>query len=114
MQYGKDGNGQWSPCRAKPENYGKPPCYHSEHRSMSADDANKMNENAIAENHTVNGTASMLSKSPRSNSEATQRDQRIATTTHRAHSIATRPAPNGSPQDAVKVRAWLAPTNVAS
>lgn len=49
MQYGKGKDGQWSPCKAKPENYGKPPCYHTDHQNMSRNEAESLNEESFKE-----------------------------------------------------------------
>lgn len=58
-RYGKNADGSYSECRAKPGNEGRYGCFHKEHTDMTADEAQAANEKAAARNAT---SATALSK----------------------------------------------------
>ena len=46
QQYGRNDDGSWSVCKAKPENVGRYNCHHAEHQILSSTEAQTRNERA--------------------------------------------------------------------
>jgi hypothetical protein len=68
QNYGENEDGSWSVCRAKPENVGKYNCHHKSHAQLTADEAQKRNEQAYRDH--VAGEDRLSKKTPSSDETA--------------------------------------------